>query len=135
MRPVSVLALLALTLAGCGERKTVPADRVEGAIRSLPYEVRFRDVAQSPGATIFAGRLRDPRTGTAIDFRVLVGEGDDDFPIVPGAGWHGGGYCAGAGIRAGAASLDKAEREHMWDMGAALERAILALAPGAYCEG
>ena len=135
MKSRAIVPLLALTAAGCGGGYTVPPDKVEGAIRSLGYQVRFRDVEQPPRAKIWVGRLRDPRTGTAVDFRVLVGEGSDDEPIIPGAGWHGGGYCAGAGVRASGSSPDKAERERMWDMGAALEKAILALAPEAYCEG
>jgi hypothetical protein len=135
MRPVSVLALLVLTLAGCGERKTVPADRVEGAIRSLPYEVRFRDVAQPRGGDVVAGRLRDPRTGTAIDFAVFVGQQWDDRPIVPGSGRTGWTGCAGASIEYTQTGPNKAERERAWGMDAALEQTIFDLAPGAYCEG
>jgi hypothetical protein len=124
-----------LALAGCGERKTVPADKVEGAIRSLPYDVAFRDVAQPRGGDVIAGRLRDPRTGTAIDFAVFVGEGSDDWPIVPGSGRNGWTGCAGASIRYTNTGPDKAERERAWDMDYALEHAIFDLAPGAYCKG
>jgi hypothetical protein len=132
--------LLALTVAGCGGSSTVPPDKVEGAIRSLGYEVRFRDVEQPPQIRAFAGRLRDSRTGATIDFSVVVGEGfdgPDDEPIVPGAGassWTG---CAGAGVTTSASSngRDKAERDRMDRMGWALENAIFALAPEAYCEG
>jgi hypothetical protein len=56
--------------------------------------VRFRDVEQPSNLKAFAGRLRDARTNTSVDFSVVVGEGSGDVPIVPGAGassWGGGG--------------------------------------------
>lgn len=131
-----VVLLLALAVAGCGGGYRVPSDKVEGAIRSLGYEVRFRDVEQPSHVKAIAGRLRDPRTGTSIDFAVVVGEGSDDVPIVPGAdasSWSG---CAGAGVTSSSSGggRDEAERDRMGSMSADLEQAIYDLAPEAYCE-
>jgi hypothetical protein len=131
-----IVLLLALTLAGCGGGYTVPPGKVEGAIRSLPYEVRFRDVERPPGATqALAGRLRDARTGTAIDFAVYTGEFSDDRPMVPGAAQNQGTGCGGAWVQTSEAGRDTAERDRMWRMGSKLENAIFDLAPEAYCEG
>jgi hypothetical protein len=140
MRPRRLLVVPVLALAGCGGSSTVPPDKVEGAIRSLGYDVRFRDVEQPPQIKVFAGRLRDPRTGASIDFSVVVGEGfdgPDDEPIVPGAGASSSTGCAKAGVTtsAGGNGRDKAERDRMDRMSWALEDAIFALAPEAYCEG
>ena len=129
--------LLALTVAGCGGGSTVPPGKVEGAIRALPYEVRFRDVEQPPGIKAFAGRLRDPRTGASIDFSVIVGAGTSgDEPIVPGANASSWGGCAGAGVTTSSISegSDAPEQDRMTDIRVDLEDAIWALAPEAYCE-
>jgi hypothetical protein len=120
-------------LAGCGGRDMVPPDRIEGAIRKLPYEARFRDVEQPSNGKLVAGRLRDPKTKTSIDFSVRVGEGDD--PIVPGAAQNQGTGCAGAWVVASEAGRDAAERDRMLGMESKLENAIFDLAPEAYCEG
>jgi len=133
MKPRGVV-LLALVLAGCGGSSTVPPDKVEGAIRSLGYEVRFRDVEQPRSISAVAGRLRDPKTGAAIDFSVVVGEGfdgPDDEPIVPGAGASSMTGCAGATVTTSSGEGHDAADRMSW----ALENAIFDLAPEAYCEG
>jgi hypothetical protein len=98
--------------------------------------VRFRDVEQPSNLKAFAGRLRDPRTNTSVDFSVVVGEGSGDVPIVPGAGASSWGGCAGAGVTtsSSASARDAAQRDRMEGMRADLEHAIWDLAPEAYCE-
>jgi hypothetical protein len=137
MKARSLLVVPVLVVAGCGGEYRVPAGKVEGAIRSLPYEVRFRDVEQPSNLKAFAGRLRDPRTNTSIDFSVVVGEGSGDVPIVPGASASSWGRCAGAGVTtsSSAGARHAATRDRMESMRVDLEDAIFGLASEAYCEG
>ena len=98
--------------------------------------MRFRDIEQPSNLKAFAGRLRDPRTNTTIDFSVVVGEGSGDVPIVPGASASSWGGCAGAGVTtsSSATARDASERDRMESMRVDLEDAIFDLAPEAYCE-
>ena len=132
-----LLALLAAGLTGCA-RTTVPSGKVPGAIRGLGYDVRFRDVRTPADAEyLVGGRLRDRRTGTALDFALMIGGDPNEMPIVPGASPDSGEGCAEAWIVTTnyAAGRGSAERDRLSDMATRLDNTIFALAPGATCEG
>jgi hypothetical protein len=132
------LVVAAVLLAGCGARTEVPPGKVVGAIRSLGYDVRFRDLAKPGDARyLVGGRLRDRRTGTALDFAVMVGGDPLEMPIVPGVTEESFSGCAGAMVTAtdSASGGDAAEADRLATMETRLEDALYALAPGATCEG
>jgi hypothetical protein len=131
------LVVAAGLLAGCS-RTEVPAGKVVGTIRSLGYEVRFRDLRTPADAeSLVGGRMRDPRTGAVMDFAVLVGGDFDELPIVPGSADQTGEGCANAWVltTADAAAPTAAAGDRIDDMEGRLADAIFALAPGATCEG
>ena len=134
---LAALALLAGGLTGCA-RTTVPPGKVVGAIRGLGYGVSFRDVRRPDDARyLVGGRLRDRRTGTTLDFAVMIGGDPLEMPIVPGSSGTSGEGCAEAWVdtTSYATGRDGAESDRLATMATRLDDAIFALAPGATCEG
>jgi hypothetical protein len=130
--------MIAGCATGCGARTEVPPGKVVTAIRSLHYDVRFRDLPKPADARyLVGGRLRDRRSGTQLDFAVMVAGLPLEMPIVPGATETSSSGCADATVTttSSATGRDNAEAERLATMETRLEDAIYALAPGATCEG
>jgi len=132
---VLCLTLAAAGLSGCGGGGA-SADAVQDAVRALPYDVQFRDVDRPDGVELLvAGRMRDERTGTAIDFAAQQGGTADTTPLVPDATQDSTSSCAGITVWTTPDEGDDAERARILTMQGALERAVWGVVDDAECHG